>query len=166
MKHGPSAADQKKRYAKQKTLGLCTRCRAKAVDGKSLCVKHADYMQKMNKSRSKEQKSRWSRNRIRNVKEAIFAHYGQVCACCGEKESKFLTIDHVNGDGHVDRKKGLSGHGLWRVVLNSGCPDSFRILCMNCNHAMGVWGMCPHGNLPPQRTNHPANSARRSVDEL
>ena len=27
------------------------------------------------------------------------------CACCGEKEIKFLAIDHINDDGYITRKK-------------------------------------------------------------
>ena len=43
-----------------------------------------------------------------SYKEKVFDHYGWVCACCGEAEPLFLTIDHVNNDGaDVEKKLGV-----------------------------------------------------------
>ena len=35
----------------------------------------------------------------RRLKEDAYEHYGSECACCGEKEIAFLSIDHINGGG-------------------------------------------------------------------
>ena len=39
-------------------------------------------------------------------KKQIFDIYGWICNCCGEKNPKFLTIDHVFNDGFKDREAG------------------------------------------------------------
>ena len=82
-------------------------------------------------------------------KDQVFAAYGGYkCACCGETEVMFLTIDHVNNDGNVERKAGLyrgNGTAFYQWLRKQGFPDGYQVLCMNCNvgkHKNG--GVCPH----------------------
>ncbi len=73
-------------------------------------------------------------------------HYsdGKIqCACCGEKEYDFLTIDHVAGGGHKQRKEIHYGH-LFRWLMRNNFPDGYRVLCWNCNCSIGLYGRCPH----------------------
>lgn len=80
--------------------------------------------------------------------EAYEAYGGAHCACCGEKELMFLTIDHVNNDGAEHRrslgwKRGGRSMGAW--LRANGFPPGFQVLCINCNfgkHRNG--GVCPH----------------------
>ena len=44
------------------------------------------------------------RCRIKRRLQAL-AHYGGECACCGEKRTEFLAIDHINGGGIKHRKE-------------------------------------------------------------
>jgi len=84
------------------------------------------------------------------LKTKVFNHYGNECACCGETEPCFLSIDHVNNDGYAMRKYGghvPQHHGarfyLW--IVNHNFPDDFQILCMNCNFGKARnGGICPH----------------------
>ena len=48
--------------------------------------------------------------------EAIMAYGGYECACCGEAEPLYLSIDHVNNDGAQHRKElgSLGGHKLYK----------------------------------------------------
>lgn len=79
------------------------------------------------------------------LKKQVYDHYGWLCACCGEKEIVFLTIDHTNNDGHADRKAYISGARLYKKIIAAGFPDSYQILCMNCNFAKKITkGTCPH----------------------
>lgn len=85
------------------------------------------------------------------IKEATFAAYGgYVCACCGEKEPKFLTLDHVNNDGAAHRrsitgKRHSAGTHTYEWLLKRGFPPGYQILCMNCNHGKRMNnGVCPH----------------------
>lgn len=84
------------------------------------------------------------------IRVAVFAHYGEKCACCGENERLFLTIDHINNDGAQHRRAmaslvGKGGTAFFAWLVRSGFPSGFQTLCRNCNwgkHANG--GVCPH----------------------
>jgi len=72
--------------------------------------------------------------------------YGGKCACCGETEPAFLTIDHINNDGYTKRLEGQGvGAMLYKDLERRGWPkDEYQLLCMNCNFAKGHFGSCPH----------------------
>jgi hypothetical protein len=79
-----------------------------------------------------------------NLKRQIIEAYGQKCVCCGETMYQFLTPDHINGGGseHLRRRGTI---GIYRDIIKEGFPrDKYRILCMNCNWARSVYGICPH----------------------
>ena len=76
-------------------------------------------------------------------KDCILA-YGGICACCGESEFGFLTIDHINGGGRRHRKNTGGGSNYLREIRKLGFPRGFRVLCYNCNNAYNSFGYCPH----------------------
>jgi len=85
------------------------------------------------------------------LKRSILVHYGDnppQCACCGETEIKFLTIDHINNDGAKHRKifrLNRGGKSLYCWIKRNGFPEGFQVLCYNCN--CGRYrnkGICPH----------------------
>lgn len=78
------------------------------------------------------------------IKRAAIDGYGAVCACCGELQYEFLTIDHVNNDGGVERKATKYQIGIYQKIIAQNFPASYQILCYNCNCAKGVYGSCPH----------------------
>jgi len=97
-----------------------------------------------------EKVSRWNKvygktYRDKN-KELVFEHYGKKCACCGESNIKFLTIDHINGGGTKHRKNIKIKMYSW--LKKNNFPEGFQTLCFNCNwgkyHNNGV---CPHKDL-------------------
>lgn len=82
----------------------------------------------------------------REIKQTIVDGYGGACACCGERALEFLTIDHVNGDG-ADHRRSLGtkqSRVLYLALIAQGFPAGFRVLCFNCNSALGFYGYCPH----------------------
>jgi hypothetical protein len=81
-------------------------------------------------------------------KVEVFSHYGgSSCSCCGENNIEFLSIDHINGDGRKHRKElGSSGTAIYSWLKTQKYPIGYRVLCMNCNCAMGWYGKCPHKN--------------------
>ena len=85
--------------------------------------------------------------RIKN-KDVVFSHYSfgkPECTCCGEKEMKFLCIDHINNDGALHRKNyGRVGHRIYTWLKNKGYPEGYQVLCFNCNNAKALYGECPH----------------------
>ncbi len=84
----------------------------------------------------------------RKLRREIFDHYGWSCKCCGETIKEFLSLDHINNDGYLDRNPGgskKSGKELYLLVKKQGFPDTYQTLCMNCNWGKKVGnGICPH----------------------
>lgn len=90
--------------------------------------------------------------KLRRIRVFVLQHYSGTipkCACCGETEMKFLSLDHVNGGGTQHRKKitkdgsGKGGNMAYWIFRN-GFPEGFQVLCHNCNMAKGFYGICPH----------------------
>lgn len=78
------------------------------------------------------------------LKLEMIAGYGGKCACCGETEPAFLTLDHIHGGGLADRKK-VGSRGIYKRLRDLGWPrDGYRLLCMNCNLATKFGRTCPH----------------------
>lgn len=70
------------------------------------------------------------------------------CVCCGEKETMFLSIDHINGGGGKQKKElGGGGGKMYRWLTKNNYPKGFQVLCHNCNQAKGAYGKCPHQTI-------------------
>ena len=107
---------------------------------------------------AKEQKrgrEYWKAERHR----AMMAYGGYRCACCGETEPMFLSLDHVHNDG-ADHRREMgyeegNGKGASSAILSwlkkNNYPPGFQVLCMNCNHGKARnGGICPHKSLHKQ----------------
>tara|TARA_Y100000593_G_scaffold92528_1_gene184458 strand:+ start:652 stop:1410 length:759 start_codon:yes stop_codon:yes gene_type:complete len=72
----------------------------------------------------------------RKSRKKLYAKLGNKCACCGERDEMYLSIDHINNDGHKLRKQD-SYHTKVTCLLDyhRENPDALQILCSNCNHA-------------------------------
>ncbi len=79
-----------------------------------------------------------------NKKEQVYSHYGKTCVCCGETETAFLTIDHINNDGAAHRRE-INAASIYDHIIKESYPDTFQVLCVNCNWAKSRGG-CPHQN--------------------
>jgi len=86
-------------------------------------------------------------------KKQVFDHYGWECKCCQESIPEFLTMDHINNDGYLDRmkrgwKKKLTSKDLYYMIIKEGFPDRFQTLCQNCNLGKLIGdGVCPHEKI-------------------
>lgn len=115
-----------------------------------------DYYQKNKESIRKKQQKYEQENRGKfkvyqkqfreKLRLECLTHYGgnpPKCACCGETEIKFLTIDHINGGGnqHYKLRKKSS---IYQWLVNNNFPEGYQVLCYNCNCAKGHYGVCPH----------------------
>ena len=86
------------------------------------------------------------------LKLEVLNHYtnGNIrCQCpsgqCTETHEEFMTIDHINGGGNQHRKSiKRNGIAFYRWLKQNDYPLDFRVLCMNCNHSLGMRGYCPH----------------------
>lgn len=91
------------------------------------------------------------------LKRQVMDAYGGCCACCGEAELVFLTIDHIEGDGAEHRRQiaaakgnnwGQAGSPTYRWLRDNYFPEGFQVLCANCNCGK-QWngGVCPHTQM-------------------
>jgi len=77
---------------------------------------------------------------------AALKHFGTECACCGETEIWFLTIDHKNVDGKKHREE-MNHRNIYEWLKNNDykCDFELRTLCYNCNYgSYRTGGACPH----------------------
>jgi hypothetical protein len=81
------------------------------------------------------------------TKAEFVSAYGGKCYCCGEDELAFLTLDHVNGGGTVERVREGRGNQMYLKAKREGYPKKYRCACMNCNLATSYGRTCPHQNL-------------------
>lgn len=87
-----------------------------------------------------------ARGRAKNQanKRLVMKYYGDKCACCGESERAFLSIDHIDNSGAYHRKNKTQGASLYVWLKRNAFPQGFQILCYNCNWAKSRAGGCPH----------------------
>lgn len=80
------------------------------------------------------------------LKSEMLAAYGSSCACCGEPETVFLTLDHIDGKGAAHRKavNRAGGYAMYLYLKKQGWPKGFQVLCFNCNFAKKTGPSCPH----------------------
>jgi hypothetical protein len=86
-------------------------------------------------------------NRHASLRAKAYAGYGGfVCACCGETEPAFLSIDHIENNGSIVRKVTGQGTGgsLYRWLIKNNFPPGYQVLCMNCQWGKRCCGVCPH----------------------
>ena len=91
----------------------------------------------------------WSAGYRSRLRAEMLAAYGGSCKCCGERQPLFLQIDHVNNDGHLDRKTHRTSNKLLAHLKRNGWPqDRYQLLCANCNFGKLLnGGICPHANV-------------------
>ncbi len=116
--------------------------------------KREDYHKKRQDPEWVESEKKRGREFWYNLKHEVFLAYGGArCACCGETEEAFLSIDHIFNDGAKHRLeiskplkngKGRTG-GILAWLKKNHFPAGFQILCMNCNFGKSKnGGICPH----------------------
>jgi hypothetical protein len=97
------------------------------------------------KAANPEKMAEQKRQRTARLRARVFAHYGDICACCGTAES--LTIDHVNGNGTGHRREVLGrpntgGVQFYFWLIRNDFPDGFQTLCMPCNQSKSTGPRC------------------------
>lgn len=76
------------------------------------------------------------RDRNRKIRLEIIRLLGNKCCKCGFADVRALQLDHVKGNGKVDRSKHRSNPEIYqyyvlREIRNGS--EQFQLLCANCN---------------------------------
>jgi len=116
--------------------------------------KYAAEMYSKHKVEINQKCIKHARRRKAVLRKELFSIYGDVCACCGETEKRFLTLEHINGSGlpqsNSKRLKTLGVEKVWKEAIEANDPTKFEILCYNCNWGRRINnGVCPHRDLRP-----------------
>lgn len=98
--------------------------------------------------------SRDARKRKKN-RTIVLKHYSKsetpFCACCGETKYRFLALDHEKGGGRKHQREIKTNIFKWTIRNNY--PEGFRVLCHNCNCALGQYHYCPHDKEEKKQIN-------------
>ena len=74
--------------------------------------------------------------RKKAIKLKVLSFYGggkAVCTQCEEGRTDCLSIDHINGDGAIQRREnGKQGTALYQWLIKNKYPPGYQTLCMNC----------------------------------
>lgn len=159
------------KYQEYKELGLCRRCGAEPLEGKTRCQKcHEKHLEYGRRAKEKalsaglcrtclvnqivEGKSQCQecldatnqreRDRYQQWREECIQRYGGCCSCCGLTCQKYLQLDHVNDDGADHRREIANGRGgsLYKWAVANDFPNRLQLLCANCHQAKTVYGGC------------------------
>jgi hypothetical protein len=123
----------------------CKKCAKES--GKDSSVRFAST------ERGKKQKCLLAKRYNQKLRTEMIAAYGGKCTCCGESEPRFLTMEHLNSGGNIERRKfsakgrntGSASAMIASRLRREGWPKGiYTILCWNCNMAKGFEGICPH----------------------
>jgi hypothetical protein len=107
-------------------------------------LEHSKQWKEANALRYRSQQKEYRRAGRARIFAEVLAHYGGACACCGERERWFLTIDHIDGNGWEHRRQ-IGKTDMWKWLHANGYPTGFQILCFNCNAGRyRNGGVCPH----------------------
>ena len=147
-------------------MKVCSKCKQEKAVSEFYVQKRRDYINPECKSCTKKhtrayyrkhresirvKENALNRERRKALRNAVFAAYGgPVCACCGERELAFLTLDHINNNGAAERRKiagraNAAGTFTYAWLAKKGFPPGYQVLCMNCNFGKRMNnGVCPH----------------------
>jgi hypothetical protein len=134
---------QRRKRILQTATGLCRipGCKEKPTEGFKTCSIHRVRMTALGKKWAKTPKGKAHRKQYRqNVRRRVVE--GHHCACCGESDWRFLTIDHKIPVGR--KKTRIPSTSLYQWLYQHGIPDYLQVYCYNCNCAKGEGDHCPH----------------------
>lgn len=148
------------------TTYTCLRCEETKERKEFYLRKNGNLFHRVCKECKRKEEKEKAQKRHMKLRTTALTHYGgdpPQCECCGETQVEFLHLDHKNGDGTKHRAK-LKSLNIYRWLKQHAYPNDLglRVLCANCNMAIGAYGYCPHHPqriFPPATTTKPSGSA-------
>jgi len=123
-------------------------------------------------AKNRERENARTREINRRNRITIIGHYSDdkfACNCCGEKEMRFLTVDHIAGGGrqHLKSLRMMGGSSFYYWLLKNNFPKGYQILCFNCNMGRAKnGGLCPHRDLKKLAAYGVRRACQRIAEEL
>lgn len=74
------------------------------------------------------------------LRQLILDHYGHYCNNCKHVDDDVMSVDHVHNDGAEHRKTVRTPQALLKFIRDTNYPNTFQILCCNCNWKKHVNG--------------------------
>lgn len=85
----------------------------------------------------------------KRLRAKLFEIYGHECACCGEQEKIFLTLDHVHNNGKEERES-MTCYDIYKKAIANPVSGEYQVLCWNCQMGKRYHnGVCPHKERIP-----------------
>lgn len=140
-----SSETRRKCWERREKNNLCIYCgKCPPEEDKKGCKSCLNNKVKSTVAQNRRRPEKQIRYRFLTRQEAI-NKYGGKCICCGEMETLFLTIDHINNDGHIDRKEHTSSTAFYLKLIREELRTDLQVLCFNCNLGRSAnSGLCPH----------------------
>ena len=157
------AAERKRQYNQERRRRFTPEEKQAAAEHQLLYMQHRRLTDAAYLARKREiQRQQYAKHRAKRIasmrekhwrtRVACLRGYGgpePFCACCGETTLEFLTLDHITdrrNDGGVRVGGDRLGQALYSWLIRMKFPPGFRVLCFNCNCALGTRGYCPHAD--------------------
>lgn len=78
-------------------------------------------------------------NKRDHLRQELLEAFGGKCSMCGyDKHRSALCIDHVYGDGFIERKR-FTPTEYYENIYTNRDSGRYQILCMNCNALKRIW---------------------------
>ncbi len=165
-------------YLENKAKGLCRRCGAPPLEGKTRCgechAAHLAYQRKAKEKLEADGVCRWcgvtkrlpaksmcgpcldkhrakETRRYADMRKNVIEAYGGRCVCCRTTVTKYLQLDHVNNDGAAHRKEltgDRKGGSIYVWAQRNDHPPTLQLLCANCHQAKTTCGGCDPQDHP------------------
>ncbi len=139
-------SEAQKRYREQNRELLRERHRDEYQKNKEHYKQRSSIYRKENKDTVNAANKRWRMEFWPALRKEFIEAYGGYCSCCGEKEPKFLDLDHINNNGNKHRKEIGNNQQVILLLKRKGWPkEDYQLLCCNCNQGKyRNGGICPH----------------------
>ena len=141
-------SDKRREIWKQRELSnLCIYCGINLpIQNKKGCEDCLSKKSKKTSEFSKKNRVKINQYNLR-LKHEVIKKYGNRCNRCGETQIHFLTIDHINNDGNIEREsiKNYNTLSFYLKLKREELRNDIQILCFNCNLGKSInFGVCPH----------------------
>lgn len=136
--------------AKRVATTACSKCgenpRTKYTSWCRPCVNADQNRRRKESPKAKQRHKAQVADYRKRLRQRAILFLGSRCVGCGCSDTRLLEIDHIDGDGHLERAAGKRGnmHTLRRVI--KGLPG-YQLLCANC-HTLKTWHVPTPATMP------------------